>query len=323
MNTIREIADVLKKLKSAVIFTHSRPDGDAVGSALALSRALERLGIANQVVNESELPESFFCLEGADKIRRFPTLDAEAYVCVDSSDEARFGELQKTFLKGARKGKITVNIDHHISNTRFCDYNFVRARSSNCENIAEIITAMGVSFDRLTAEYLMAGLVTDSGLFSHNDVNGDTFRTAAVLADAGANVYELSYRLFKEQSKARAQMYAEVVSSLRFLLNDRLCVAVVTKGLLEEYGLKQDATSGIVDFGLTVDTVEVSVCLMEVKKGQYKVSFRSKGKVDVNAVAGTFGGGGHIVASGCMLFGEVEEAIDKLRYAVSQHLEEQ
>ena len=322
MNTVGEIADVLKRLKSAVIYTHSRPDGDAIGSALALSRALTLLGVKTQVVNESELPENFLCLDGAERIRRFPTLDAEAYVCVDSSDEARFGELQKTFLKGARKGKITVNIDHHISNARFCDYNFVRARASNCENVAEIIAAMGVPFDKSIAKSLMAGLVTDSGLFSHNDVNGDTFRTAAALADAGADVYDLAYRLFKEQTKARAQMYAEVISSLRFFLDDRLCAAVVSRDLLDRYGLKQDATSGIVDFGLTVDTVEVSVCLMEVRKEQYKISFRSKGKVDVNAVAGTFGGGGHIFASGCMLFGDKEEVFDRIRYAVSQHMEE-
>lgn len=322
MNTVGEIADVLKNLSSAVIFTHARPDGDAVGSALALSHALILFGVNNQVVNESELPESFSCLDGADRIRRFPTLDAQAYVCVDSSDEARFGELQKTFQKGARKGKITVNIDHHISNTRFCKYNFVRAKSSNCENVADIIAAMGVPLDRAIANCLMAGLITDSGLFSHNDVNGDTFRTAACLSDAGADVYGLSYRLYKEQTKARAQMYAGVISALRFFLGDRLCVAVVTQELLNAYGLKQDATSGIVDFGLTVDTVEVSVCLMEVKKGQYKVSFRSKGKVDVNAVAGTFGGGGHVAAAGCMLFGEAEDVLDRLRYAVSQHMEE-
>lgn len=322
MNTIAEIAHVLKNLKSAVIFSHSRPDGDAIGSAMALSYAFARLGIRCEVVNESELPASFRCLKGTERILRFPTLDAEAYVCVDSSDENRFGELQKTFLRGARRGKITVNIDHHVSNTRYCKYNYVRECSSNCENMAAVISAMGVPLDGDIASCLMAGLITDSGCFSHDDVNGNTFRIAASLTDAGANVKELTYRLFQEQTKARAQMYAYVISNLRFFLSDRLSVAVVSRRLLEGYGLKQDATSGIVDFGLTIDTVEVSVCLMEVKAGQYKVSFRSKGRVDVNAVAGRFGGGGHIAASGCMLFGDVEEVLDKIRYAVSQHMEE-
>ena len=320
MNTIEEIAGVLSRLSSAVIFTHTRPDGDALGSAMALSRALSLLNIKNQVVNDCEIGENFLYLEDTDKIRPFPTLDAEGYICVDASDENRLGELTKTFTKGANKGKITINIDHHISNTRFCQYNFVRQRSSNCENIAEIIQAMGVTIDKQIANYLMAGVITDSGEFTHSDVDGDTFRAAALFADAGADVNGIDYNLFKKQSKARAQMYLEVLSGLRFMLDDRLSVAIVTQEMFEKYGLKQDATSGIVDFGLTIDCVEVSVCLMESKKNQYKASLRSKGKVNVNEVAGIFGGGGHILASGCMFFGNLEEILDKLRYAVWQHM---
>ncbi len=320
MNTIGEIADVLKNLKSAVIFTHTRPDGDALGSALALSRALTLLGVKTQVVNDCEIPEKFLFLEGVSQIQRSPTLDAEGYICVDTSDESRLGELQKVFLKGAKKGKLTVNIDHHISNTRFCDYNFVRQRSSNCENVAELIEALDVGRDKLLASYLMTGIVTDSGTFSHGDVNGDTFRAAAQAADAGADVNEITYHTFRKQSKARAQMYLEVLSRLRFLNDDRLAVVLVTQEALAKYGLKQDATEGIVDFALTIEPVEVSVCLLEVRKEQYKASFRSKGKVNVNEIAGTFGGGGHILASGCMLFGDFEEVLDKLGYAVWQHM---
>lgn len=320
MNTIGEIADVLKNLKSAVIFTHTRPDGDALGSAMALSRALTLLNVKTQVANDSEIPEKFLFLEGAGQIQRTPTLDAEGYICVDTSDDSRLGELQKVFLKGAKKGKVTVNIDHHISNTRFCAYNFVQQRSSNCENVADLIEALGVGQDKLLASYLMTGVVTDSGMFSHGDVNGDTFRVAAQAADAGADVNEITYQAFRKQSKARAQMYLEVLSGLRFLHNDRLAVVLVTQESLAKYGLKQDATEGIVDFGLTIEPVEVSVCLLEVKKGQYKASFRSKGKVNVNEVAGTFGGGGHILASSCMFFGDFEEVLDKLSYAVWQHM---
>ena len=109
MNTISEIAAVLRSLKSAVIFTHMRPDGDAVGSGIALSRALDLLNIPNQLVNEGELPQKFRFLAGAEKFLLRPTLDAEGYICVDSSDERRLGELCKLFLKGAGKGKVTVN----------------------------------------------------------------------------------------------------------------------------------------------------------------------------------------------------------------------
>ena len=160
MNTLSEIADVLRRLKSAVIFTHMRPDGDALGSAMALHRALFMLNIRSEVVNEGDIPEKFLFLEGMNSIRRAPTIDAEAYICVDSSDEARLGYAQAAFAAGAKKGKVTVNIDHHISNTRFCKYNFVRLRASNCENIAELIALMGVKPDKLLASYLLTGMVT-------------------------------------------------------------------------------------------------------------------------------------------------------------------
>ena len=320
MNTLSEIADVIRHLKSAVIFTHMRPDGDTLGSAMALSRALFLLNIPNEVINEGEVPEKFLFLEGMKDIRRTPTLDAEGYICVDSSDEARLGYAQPVFLAGVKKGKVTVNIDHHVSNTRFCKYNFVRPRASNCENMSELISLLGVGPDKLIASYLMVGMITDSGAFSHSDVNGDSFRAAAAAVDAGADVGKITYEVFKKQSKARAQLYAEIISKLRYDIEDRFVTALVTQEQLRKYNLKQDATEGIVDFGLSVDTVEVSVCMMEVKKGQYKASLRSKGTVNVNEVAGVFGGGGHVLASGCMFFGSFEEAYDKLRYAVLQRL---
>ena len=321
MNTLSEIAKALKNIKSAVIFTHTRPDGDTVGSGLALSRALSLLGKTVQVVNDSELPEKFFFLSSARTVLRAPTLDADAYISVDASDETRLGELGKTFLRGAQKGKLTVNIDHHVSNTRFCKLNFVRERASNCENISELLRLLNITPDREIADCLMTGMVTDSGAFSHGDVNGDTFREAAFVSDCGANVWAVTYEMFKKQSKSRAALYAEVVSHLRYFLDDQLVVALVTKDALTKYDLKQDATEGIVDFGLNIDTVEVSVCLLEVGKGQYKASLRSKGRADVNRVAGVYGGGGHILASGCMLFGEIEEIYDRLSYTVLQHLE--
>ncbi len=320
--SIREIANILKHIKSAVIFTHVRPDGDTLGSGMALSRALSVCGIENEVVNEGEIPAMFGFLKGISEIKLRPSIDAEAYIAVDTSDLSRLGGLEPVFRAGARNRKITFDLDHHISNTCFAAHNFVRARASNCENIAELICAMGVKIEGEIAEFLMLGMVTDSGGFSHGDVNGDTFRAAALAADGGADASRIAYEILRKKSKARASLYAEVISKLRYLSDDVLAIALVPAARLAHYGLGGDATDGIVDFALSVDGVEASVCLLEMKKGQYKVSLRSKGRVDVNAVARTFGGGGHPLAAGCMLFGEYEEICDKLRYAVWQHAED-
>lgn len=319
MESLKEIAKLIKNYKSAVIFTHMRPDGDTVGCGMALSRALSLLGIKNEVLNEGEIPERFDYLDIKKEVRRYPTLDADCYIAVDCSDETRLGSLSDFFLTGARK-KATFNIDHHISNKRYAKYNFVRERASNCENIAELIEELGVPLNKDIADFLLTGMVTDSGGFTHSDVNGDSFRAAGKMADAGADVNLIYYETMKKQTRRRAEFAATVYSRIRYLLDDQLTVAIVPMELLASYGLKPDSTEGIVDFGLSIDGTEVSVCLLEVRKGQYKVSLRSKGRVNVNEIAGSFGGGGHILASGCMLFGELEEVVEKIKYAVWQRL---
>lgn len=319
MNSIEEIAKVLKSLKSAVIFTHMRPDGDTLGSALALGRALSMAGVRTEILNEAPIPERFSFLKGVEKIRTSPSFEAEAFILVDVSAENRLGLLQELFRRGMRK-KITVNVDHHTSNSRFCRYNYVEECSSNCQNIYKLILALGGKIDTEMAEALLTGLITDSGSFSHGDVGRETFLTAAACTEAGADVGKISFEAFKKKSKARADLYAETISKLRYFLDGRLAVAIVRDGMLRKYGLGQDATEGIVDFALEIDTVLVSVCIMEVKRGQYKVSFRSR-DINVNEIARVFGGGGHILASGCMLFGEEEEVLDRLSFTVSQYIE--
>ena len=318
-DTMDTIAEVIKKAKSALIFTHMRPDGDALGSALALSRALTCLGIQNAVLDETDVPDLLSFLDGAEGICKKPPFDGELYIAVDSADEFRLGALSETFLKAKGK-KTTVNIDHHVSNTRYAKYNYVRECSANCMNILSLIEAMGAPIDEKTANCLMAGLLTDSGNFSHDDVKEETFLAAAKLTRLGADVKTLNERLFKRQSQARAKLYADTMSKIRYALDGQFAAICITIEDFEKFGAKQNETEGFVDFPLSVDGVEVSASLMEIKKGQFKVSLRSKNRADVNKIAATYGGGGHVRAAGCMLFGEKEEVLDKLTYTVYQYL---
>ena len=187
-------------------------------------------------------------------------------------------------------------------------------------NIAALIEAMGVPFNKSMAEYLLLGLLTDSGNFSHDDVTEETFLTAAKLVKAGADIQFLNYNLFKKQPRARAELYADTMSRIRYFLDDKFAAIVITQAAMKKFGADNGMTEGFVDFPLTVDTVEVCASVMEVKKGQYKISLRSKRYADVNKIAGVYGGGGHVRAAGCMLFGDVEEILDKLVYTVSQYL---
>lgn len=185
-----------------------------------------------------------------------------------------------------------------------------------------LIKLMGVNIDKKIADFLLLGIMTDSGNFSHSDVTSATFAAAAELCAAGADPNGINYNIFKKQKKERALLYGNTMANMRFELDGRLAVIVVRQEDFKKFSAKQEYTEGFVDFPLSVDTVEVAVAFMETRKGQYKCSLRSKGRVNVNAIAGVYGGGGHILASGCMMFGDIEEAIDSMRYTVSQYIDE-
>lgn len=318
--TIEQIAERIKRAKSVVIFTHMRPDGDALGCSLALSFALDRLGIEHVVCDESPLPSNLSFMRGLERIQKTVSIDADLYIALDSADSARLGALSEPFERAMKKRIDTVNIDHHISNPHYAKMNYVRTCSANCMNVAKLIDALGVALDKEIAESLLAGLLTDSGNFSHDDVDEECFLLASRLVKAGADIRSLTYNLFKKQPKERASLHAEVMSKIRYFHDDKLAVITISLDAMARHHADNGMTEGFVDFPLNVDTVEVAVSIMEVKQGQYKISLRSKTYADVNRVAGVYGGGGHVRAAGCMLFGELEEIIDKLSYTVSQYL---
>jgi len=319
---LEKIAERIKRAERVVLFTHIRPDGDAIGSAFALKTALEQLNIPSVYCNESAMPSNLSFLPDLGEIKsELPSEKADLYIALDNGDSSRLGVFADKFLGASRKKIDTINIDHHVSNNRYADYNYVRVCSSNCMNVATLIDLLGVPYTKKIAEYLLTGLLTDSGNFSHDDVTEECFLLSARLIKAGAEISRLSYNLFKKQPKARAKLYAEVMGKMRFFHSDKFALITISLEQMERYGADNGMTEGFVDFPLNVDTVEIAASVMEVKKGQYKISLRSKTYADVNKLAGVYGGGGHVRASGCMLYGDLEEIIDKLSYTVSQYLE--
>lgn len=318
-NKLAEIAALLKNCKTAVVCCHVRPDGDAVGSGLALTTALENAG--KKVYMLCEQPPERLCLFPAmgKTLQSLPVelKEIDLFVVVDCADATRLGDFAVYF--NAFKGK-TLNIDHHVSNPRFAKYNYVLPDSTaTCEILPEILGAAGFEITKEIADLLALGLLTDSGNFSHADVSPKTFNVAAKLKECGANICDIGYEMFTRQTKPRALLYARVLSRMRFELDDKLAFITVTQKDFEETGTDKSHTEGFVDFALSIDGVEVSIALMEVRKNQYKASLRSR-RVNVNAVADKFGGGGHVLASGCMLNGEYEEVVERLTYTVNKQL---
>ena len=318
--TLQEIAKKLKTAKKVALFTHMRPDGDAYGSLFALACALDKLGIDCTLCNESDPPSNLTFLPGLDRVLKKPVGDETLYLCLDCADAARLGALAEPFLAFGRKQE-NINVDHHVSNTRYAKSNYVRCCSANCMNVFHLIEELGVELDKQIATYLMVGLLTDSGNFSHDDVTEETLAIGAKLVGAGADICALQYQLFKKQSKARAALYAKTMSKLRYAHEDRFAYIVIERATMEEVGADNGMTEGFVDFPLNIDGVEIAASLLEMSKNVYKISLRSKKYADVNKLAAVYGGGGHVRAAGFMMYGEKEEVLDKLSYTVSQFLE--
>lgn len=319
-NTLSEVAALLKEANVIAIACHVRPDGDALGSGFALCKALNDAGKTAYMLLEEAPPQRLTILSGMDGYcLKLPVklTDFDLFISVDCAEESRIGLFEVQYSQFKCK---TLNIDHHISNRGFAKYNYILPDcTATCEILPEILDAAGLKITKEIADFLALGLLTDSGNFSHKDVSAKTFGVASVLKECGADIYGIGYKMFSWQTKARAMLYKRALNSMRFALDDKLVFMTITQNDFAETGTDKSQTEGFVDYPLSIDGVEVSVSVMEVKNRQYKVSLRSRG-ADVNAVAEKFGGGGHMLASGCMLCCDLEEVIERITHAVYQQL---
>jgi len=316
MISLSELAVKIKGESKVALFCHVRPDGDTLGSALALANAIKTLGVQAVVVCDDPIPPRFLFLEDAKTVQNCVDVkEFSALMAIDCADVSRLGSYAEDFLKH----KNTYNIDHHISNNHYAKINFVRDSASNCENILELIENIGVEVSADIANLLLMGMMTDTGNFRHKNVKAETLFSAGKMVQKGADINRIYFHMFSAQSKERVKLFAKTMSKIRYFHDGRLAIATVRKEDFEQTGAKKDETEGFIDFVMGIVGVEVSACVMETEKDKYKVSLRSK-QANVNAVALSFGGGGHVLASGCQINGDYEDVIDKLSFAVSREL---
>ena len=317
MITIKEFAEKLFKEKSVALFCHVRPDGDCLGSALALQLGLEQKGIKADIYSEDQIPARFSYLMGIDQIKNQLSGDYSAFVGVDCADITRMGDFANEF----RLHKNTYVLDHHVSNDRYAKTNYVSDTAANAENVYLVLKSTGVEIDQNIANALATGLITDTGNFKHKNLTAQTLFIASELVKAGADNNKIVYQNFTMQTKERAKLFGITMAKIRYFLEGKFAVATVMLSDILASGARPDETEGFIDFVMGINGVEVGACILETEQEKYKVSFRSK-TADVNGVASTFGGGGHTLASGCKMQGAIEEVIDRLTFAVSRYLPE-
>ncbi|MBS3812571.1 bifunctional oligoribonuclease/PAP phosphatase NrnA [Candidatus Bipolaricaulota bacterium] len=307
MNRLKEVEDVISRHKKFIIGSHRSPEADAIGSQLGLSRALRQRGKKTTLVNVDGVPRNLSFLKGADSIKKPGEIDdkklsgIEVGIVVDCSDLDRLGDAGKRLFEGLP----VINIDHHKDNDKFGDINYVQGVAATTEIIAELIEYMGLTIDEPMATALYAGIIADTSSFRNDNVNPDLMERSAELLRRGANARSVIVNLYEREPFIKLKLLGEVLSNAKF--NNGIVWTTITPSLLEKVSASGEDTEGIVGTLRTTEGAKVACVFKELSDNRVKVSLRSKEGFDVSRVASKFGGGGHTVAAGCLVKGELEE----------------
>lgn len=293
--------DRLALMTEAVVVTHDRPDGDAVGSLLALSLCLRKLGKRPYAILAGGIPSRYAWLPGAESIRSAWPEPPASVIAVDCADLERLApRLPEGWPRPA------VNLDHHATNTRFGEVNLVDPEATaTAEVLYDLTSSLGLPLDADIATNLLAGIVTDTIGFRTDNVTGRALRKAAALVEAGGRLPEVYERLLTQRPMAAARYWGAGLSELR-----RQGEIVWTHLRLADRsraGYSGDDDADLVNFLATIDEARVAVLFVEQPGAKVKVSWRSRDGIDVSRVAQQFGGGGHEPAAGATVDGALEE----------------
>lgn len=311
--TLEEIAALLLAQDKMVLCPHVSPDGDALGSTLALKMALEKAGKKITVMVDDDVPQAFGFLPQIDcfvKPAGGEVVEADLLVVLDASSLDRIGKVAQ-----AVKAKAVANIDHHISNTQFADYLYLNTEAAaTAEILCNLVEKLGITPDKDLATCLYTGIYTDCGSFRYANTTPGTMRAAAKLLEYGARPNEISDAL-GTNTRANIEMLGKVLQTLAFYSEGKISTLEINSDLYD----KDVNTDNFISFARYIEGVDVAVLFKAVEPAVTRVSMRSQ-DTDVAAIALSFGGGGHVRAAGCTVELPLEQAKAKVLEAIGKAL---
>lgn len=298
-------AALIRAAPRILFFLHVSPDGDSIGSSLAVCRAVRALGHEGWCVGVDPVPRIYRFLPGWDQLF-VPWAqvqgDWDLAVLLDCGDRARVGDAEPLLARC----RATLNIDHHRTNTGYGDYNWLDPGAAAVGEMAyKLIRALGAPLDRETALCLYTSIVTDTGQFKYESVTPETHRIAAALIEAGVRPYDVAQHIYENESPARTRLTALCLATLQLHGGGRIATLRVTREMLAQSGATDDEVDGLVNHARAVSGVEVGILCRELADGRVRVNLRSRGEVDVGELAKAFGGGGHARAAGLTAEGDL------------------
>ena len=310
-------AHEIRKRQRFVIASHVRPDGDAIGSQLAMAFALRHLGKEVRVVSRDPAPSPLSVLPGVMDIEITERVDdpGDAVIVMES------GDLLRTGVAGLERGFI-INIDHHFGNTMFGAVNWFEVSAVACgEMVFDLVRELGVPLANEIALHVYVAILTDTGSFHYSNITSRTFDICRQCVDAGVSPAAVARSIFDSNNLGHLKLFGSVLSRMQIDDTGRFATMSVDQQLAADCGATYEDTEGLINFPLTVKEIEAVVFFKEIGPGDWRVSLRSKGDVDINAVAREFGGGGHKNASGCSAVGRLEDLKDLFRQKITGQID--
>lgn len=321
MNKINEVKKAIKRFDSFIITAHINPEGDSIGSQLAMAGLLRSLGKDFVILNSDRMPEHFSFLPEADLIRNKidPGRKFDAAIVLDCPNLKRTGRVKNT-VAGAG---FIINIDHHVSNENFGDLNWV---AKNASSAGEMVYRIYKSFNRRltkeTALYLYLAILTDTGSFNYSNTSGATHEIISELMGYGLQPHSISQSVYGNKTPESVKLLGRVLSGLTLVSNGKIAYLSVRREDFKKMKAKTRDCEDFVNFARSVRGVYVALFFREdiKEKNVFHVNFRSEGAVDVNKIVAHFGGGGHASASGCTVRGSFEKVKEKILKRVKDAL---
>ncbi len=305
MKPLNLIKKEIVQSNSFVVATHINPEADAIGSQLAMYRLLRNLNKKVKLVLDDKIPSNLDFFPDIKKITRLSgyklnPADYDTLIVLDTPSVPRLGKLGELITEF----NLVINIDHHISNTRYGDIIWIeKDRSSTGEMLYDLYKTVGVKLDYKSALYIYSAIMTDSGCFRYAGTSSHTHKIVADLLEVGVNPYWVYSQIYERNTLNKIRILGACLENVH--KDNGIVWVEITKKMLKKYKARREDLEGVIDFLRTIQEIDVAVVFQEIRDG-IKITFRSRNQhIDVNKIAKYFGGGGHKMASGCKLAGSL------------------
>ncbi|MFH1729281.1 MAG: bifunctional oligoribonuclease/PAP phosphatase NrnA [Pseudomonadota bacterium] len=315
---ISDVISFINKYSSFFVSAHQGPEGDSISSTLAMGYFLKSIGKKVYMYCPDEMPDNFAFLHGFEEIKRNIEADDDfaAAIIVDCGDFYRIGDLAEDLKK---KNVPICNIDHHKTNPNFGNVNYVNAKASSAgEMVYDIALEYGFKMDLNFAQMAYVAIVSDTGAFKYSNTSKKCLHISGDLIGLGVSPWEITMHLFENEPWNRIKLLKEVLNTIEISKSGKYASITITKEIFAKTGTSPVDTDRLINFARSIRGTEIACQFRETKEGFTKVSFRSRGKVDVSEICMSFGGGGHKNAAGCT----IQLPIDEAKKTVFEKLDE-